>query len=115
MQASLCVIVYYVIIKTFNTRNILNSKIQITSRPPHRYTYSYSPLRLTSISTLTSPFCPLFLYDSVVFITSKEWCKEFTYIAYVIYNTIQKIVETHVTDGPVLPRPILNSVTFNSI
>jgi hypothetical protein len=31
-----------------------------------------SPLRLTSISTLTSPFCPLHLYNSMVFITSKE-------------------------------------------
>jgi hypothetical protein len=26
-----------------------------------------------------------------------------TYIAYVIHNTIQKIVKTHVTDGPILP------------
>jgi hypothetical protein len=30
------------------------------------------PLRLFSISTFTSPFCPLHLYDSMAFITSKE-------------------------------------------
>jgi hypothetical protein len=31
-----------------------------------------SPLQPTSISTKTLPFCPLHLYDSMVFITLKE-------------------------------------------
>jgi hypothetical protein len=48
-----CVLYLWYFIKTFNT--------QFTSRHPHRYTYSYSPLRFTSISTLTSSFYPLVL------------------------------------------------------
>jgi hypothetical protein len=35
MQAFLCVTVHYVIIKTFNTRNILNYKIEILSLWQH--------------------------------------------------------------------------------
>jgi hypothetical protein len=79
---------------TFSTRGYPNVSNHILKK----IIIPDSPLRRTSISTLTSSFCPLHLYDSMVFIIS-----EFTYIACVIHNTIQKIVKTHVTDGPILP------------
>jgi hypothetical protein len=94
---------------------------RFTSRPPHRYTHTYSPLRLTWILTLTSPFCPLHLYDAVVFITSKRKYKkkkEFTYIAYVVHNNSKDCKNlcnglAYSANSPIWL--ILNSVTFSSI
>jgi hypothetical protein len=62
-------------------------------------------LRRTVAESAPHQFSPLHLYDSGLhsIFHQKHKRRNSTYIAYVIHNTIQNIVKTHVMDGSILP------------
>jgi hypothetical protein len=64
--------------------DIRNRMSNFTSRPPHRHTYSYSQLRLTSISTHHH---------------STHWSSYIINIKRI--HTIPKIIKTYVKNGPI--------------